>query len=137
MNPGDVLPHEPPMLMLTSVEHCDETRVHCRSLIQEDNPCLSDGIFPAYGGLELLAQASGVLLGKISRQNNPELGAIVQVKHFELNDISIPPGSLVDIHASFLGGSDEAAQFEGRVYFDSHQFFEGRLMIALLEENPD
>jgi predicted hotdog family 3-hydroxylacyl-ACP dehydratase len=58
-----LLPHRPPMLMLTTMLEQDADSVHCSSVIAATNPLLSDGLFPVMGGVELLAQAAGTLFG--------------------------------------------------------------------------
>ena len=79
-----LLPHRPPMLMLTATLAQDSDSVHCTSVIAAHNPLLRDGLFPATGGVELLAQAAGTLLGSRAPGNATRPGAIVQVKSFRV-----------------------------------------------------
>ena len=128
----ELLPHRPPMLMLTATLAQDSDSVHCTSVIAAHNPLLRDGLFPATGGVELLAQAAGTLLGSRAPGNATRPGAIVQVKSFRVEQLDIPVGTELHIHARYQAGTAEAALFEGEVRFNEQCFFTGTLMIALL-----
>ena len=134
-NPGDLLPHQAPMLMLSAVQQYDDEQIRCISRIEKNNPLLSQGHFPCTGGLELLAQACGVLLGIKHPGLEVRPGAIVQVKSFQVSNAAIPAGSALQIQAFFRGGNAEAALFDGHVSFNTDQIFQGSLMIALLPED--
>jgi len=121
-----LLPHRPPMLMLTTLLAQDTDSVHCISVIDAYNPLLRDGLFPATGGVELLAQAAGTLLGARTPDKTTRPGAIVQVKSFQVEQLDM------HIHARYQAGTAEAALFEGEVTFGEQCFFTGTLMIALL-----
>ena len=135
INFEQLLPHRPPMLMLTAILEQESDSVHCSSVIDAQNPLLSDGLFPVTGGLELLAQAAGTLLGVRAADNAARPGAIVQVKSFQAEPLDIPVGAELHIHARYQAGTAEAALFEGEVMFGEHRFFTGTLMIALLPED--
>ena len=130
-----LLPHRPPMLMLTAILEQESDSVHCTSMIDTQNPLLSDGLFPVTGGLELLAQAAGTLLGVRAPDNAARPGAIVQVKSFQAEPLDIPVGAELHIHARYQAGTAEAALFEGEVMFGKQRFFTGTLIIALLPED--
>lgn len=130
-----LLPHRPPMLMLSTILEQDSDSVHCTSVIDAHNPLLSDGLFPVAGGVELLAQAAGILFGARAPGNATRPGAIVQVKSFQVTPLDIPVGAELHIHARYQAGTVEAALFEGEVMFGEHRFFTGTLMIALLPED--
>ena len=108
--------------------------MHCSSVIDAHNPLLHDGLFPATGGVELLAQAAGTLLGARAPDNTTRPGAIVQVKSFQVEPLDIPVGTELHIHARYQAGTTEAALFEGEVFSGEQRFFTGTLMIALLPE---
>jgi predicted hotdog family 3-hydroxylacyl-ACP dehydratase len=135
INFEQLLPHRPPMLMLTAILEQESDSVHCSSVIEAQNPLLSDGLFPVTGGLELLAQAAGTLLGVRAADNAARPGAIVQVKSFQAEPLDIPVGAELHIHARYQAGTAEAALFEGEVMFGEQRFFTGTLMIALLPED--
>jgi len=127
-----LLPHRPPMLMLTTLLAQDTDSVRCTSVIDANNPLLRDGLFPVTGGVELLAQAAGTLLGARTSDKTARPGVIVQVKSFQVEQLDIPVGAELHIHARYQAGTAEAAFFEGEVTFGEQRFFTGTLMIALL-----
>ena len=110
----------------------DTDSVHCSSVIDAHNPLLHDGLFPVMGGVELLAQAAGTLLGGRAPGNAARPGAIVQIKSFQLEPLDIPVGTELHIHARYQAGTAEAALFEGEVLSGERCFFTGTLMIAFL-----
>jgi len=132
INFEQLLPHRPPMLMLTAILEQESDSVHCSSVIEAQNPLLSDGLFPVTGGLELLAQAAGTLLGVRAADNAARPGAIVQVKSFQVEPLDITAGTELHIHARYQAGTADAALFEGEVLSGERRFFTGTLMIALL-----
>lgn len=126
-----LLPHRPPMLMLTAILAQDKDSVYCTSVIGADNPLLRNGLFPVTGGIELLAQAAGTLLGARASGDPARPGAIVQVKSFRVEQADIPVDAELHIHARYQAGTAEAALFEGEVTLGERCFFSGSLMIAL------
>jgi len=132
-----LLPHRAPMLMLTRVLSSDNDRTHCLSIIQANNPLLRADLFPVSGGIELLAQAGGTLLGgRLQNTAGQPGGAIVQIKTFQLAALRIPVGAEIHIHARYLAGTADAALFEGEASYHAQQFFHGTLMLAALPPAP-
>lgn len=130
-----LLPHRPPMLMLTRLLAQEVNYAHCISVIDATNPLVQDGIFPSAGGIELVAQTAGVLIGSRLPGSPTRQGVIVQIKTFQIEPVCIPVGAELDIHARYVAGSPDAAIFEGEVVFGERCFFTGRLMIAFLDGN--
>lgn len=132
--PGRYLPHRPPMLMVSGVLARHEQSIECVSIIGPRNPLLVGGRFPPIGGLELVAQAAGVLLG-FRRAGQPvRPGVIVQVKRFSLDPAEIAVGSELHIHVRVQAGGPDAALVEGEAVFADRQFFSAMLMLALLPD---
>ena len=129
------LPHRAPMLMLTEVVQQQADNIHCRGIIRADNPMLEHGQFPATAAIEPLAQAAGLLLGERTPGEASRPGAIVQIKTFQAEVISIPIGAEIQVHARYLAGSADAAMFEGEVSMGSQTILSAELMIALLPED--
>lgn len=128
------LPHSKPMLMLSNILQQDERTIHCTSIIETQNPLLVDSCFPAMGGLELLAQASGVLLAFDKSGLPPRPGVIARIKALQLFETPIPVDAEVHIHASFIAGNLDAALVEGHVVHNGQQFCRGSLMLATLSD---
>jgi predicted hotdog family 3-hydroxylacyl-ACP dehydratase len=135
LDPQRQLPHRPPMLMVNEIIECNQERIECTALIQPDNPLLVEGLFPTIGGIELLAQASGILLA--TREGHDKAarpGAIGQIKTFQAYEASVAVGSCLNIEATFYAGNAAAAIFTGKVTMQQKTIFSGTLMIALLAE---
>jgi len=113
-----MLPHRKPMLMISEVLSYDDKQLIASSLIDVSNPLLQGGKFPGYGCLELLAQASGLFLGLRSTNENANAapGAIVSVRDMEVMQSWLLIDKSMQVETNFLGGSDRAAMFQGKVY---------------------
>ena len=126
------LPQGRPMRMVSAVLDYDARRIRSRCRIEADNPLLENGLFPVRGGLELLAQTSGLLLGLAQHAAERRVAGIVQVKSFLLEAVDIPVTADCIVQARLLGGGLDAAQFEGEAYYNEQEFFSGTLMLAQL-----
>lgn len=126
------LPHRRPMRMVSEVLDCDAQQIRCRCHIASNNPLLESDSFPVRGGLELLAQSSGLLLGLAQQDREQRVAGIVQVKSFRLHAVHIPVAADCIVQARLLGGGPGAAQFEGEAYYNEQEFFAGTLMLAQL-----
>ena len=126
------LPQGRPMRMVSAVLDYDARRIRSRCRIEADNPLLENGLFPVRGGLELLAQTSGLLLGLAQHAAERRVAGIVQVKSFRLEAVDIPVTADCIVQARLLAGSLDAAQFEGEAYYNEQLFFAGTLMLAKL-----
>lgn len=126
------LPQRRPMRMVSAVLDYDARQIRSRCRIEADNPLLENGLFPVRGGLELLAQTSGLLLGLAQHAAERRVAGIVKVKSFRLEAVDIPVAADCIVQARLLAGSLEAAQFEGEAYYNEQLFFAGTLMLAQL-----
>lgn len=133
IDPTELLPHAPPMLMVTDVIAHDEKTIHCRCHIAADNPLLVDGLLPAHCGIELLAQGSGLLLGLQHRQGKPG-GAIAAVRSFNVNPKAVASGDVIDVHSRFIGGTQDAALFEGEARLGEHDWCSASIMLVTTAE---
>lgn len=138
IEPGDWLPHSGPMLMLSEVISHDKQSIRCTSKIQLDNPLLVEDKFPEIGGIELFAQAAGLLFGvrkaDTEQESDKRPGAVIQIKSFALQAADIGIGDELDIIADYIGGSQDAVMIEGEVRFQNKSIFTGSLMIALFKD---
>ena len=145
-NIESLLPHSPPMRMVTEIKNISETSIEVAGKIQADNPFLHDGYFPCAAGIEFLAQAAGILMGIKCKDSilksdqhildqylSAKPGAIVSLKSFELFDMKIPEGAELFSSANYLGGMDRAAIIEGDVFYQKEPICKGSLMIVLFQ----
>ena len=129
-----MLPHRAPMLMLSKILLQGKRSIHCSSIIETQNPLLVDGYFPPLGGLELLAQASGVMLGESKTNQETSVGVIARIKSLQILEMAIPVGAELHIHAKLMAGNLDAAMIEGHVLFNERTFCSGTMMLATLSD---
>ena len=128
-----MLPHQKPMLMVSEIVTHDDQTLTARATIDEDNPLLESGRFPGHGGLELLAQASGLFLGvRFAGEARP--GAIVSVRDMQVHSPWIEANESVTIETRFLGGSESAAMFQGQVIHQQSVVMEAMLTVSSFPE---
>ena len=128
-----MLPHQKPMLMVSEIVTHDDQTLTARATIDEDNPLLESGRFPGHGGLELLAQASGLFLGvRFAGEARP--GAIVSVRDMQVHSPWIEANESVTIESRFLGGSESAAMFQGQVIHQQSVVMEAMLTVSSFPE---
>lgn len=132
-----LLPHREPMLMISDIMEMNQESIICCSHIQQNNPFLEEGMLPTYVGLELVAQASGLHLAMAQQDHalkTPKAGAIVAVRDMKLSDVKINSGASLKVCSTFLGGSQQAAMFEGSVFLGAQEVCTVKVTIAALEE---
>jgi len=128
-----MLPHQRPMLMVSEIMAHDDQTLTAQAMIEADNPLLVEGMFPGHGGLELLAQASGLFLGlQFAGEARP--GAIVSVRDMQIHTPRLSVNDSLTIETRFLGGSESAAMFQGRVMHHQSVVMEAMLTVSSFPE---
>lgn len=131
-----MLPHRKPMLMISKLLDYDDQKLSAQAVIHEDNPLLESGMLPGHAALELVAQASGLFLGlNLSGEAKP--GAIVSVRDMQVHTPWIACGESLMIETQFLGGSESAAMFQGRVMHDQTLVLETTLTVSSFSEGAE
>ncbi len=70
-----LLPHRPPMLLLTTVLSVDEERACCEAAVSEEMPFIDrQGNLPGWVGIELMAQTIAVWGGQHAKSENRAVG---------------------------------------------------------------
>lgn len=130
-----MLPHRKPMLMISEVLSYHDEQLIASSLVDVSNPLLQAGKFPGYGCLELLAQASGLFLGlRSDGKASAAPGAIVSVRDMEVMRSWLLIDTPMHIETNFLGGSDRAAMFQGKVYQADKVVMQATLTVSSFPE---
>jgi len=134
-NIADLLPHREPMLMISNVLKVSEEGISCCSNIEKNNPFLEQKLLPSFVALELVAQASGLFLALTASNapaEEPKAGAIVAVRDMKLSNVKVHQGVSLKVCSTFLGGSLQAAMFEGIVFLDEQEVCAVKVTIASL-----
>lgn len=106
MNPwpvNEVLPHSGQMILLDEVLACDDDQVVCvRTIRRGDAFVADDGSFPAWAGVELMAQAIAAWAGCHERDaGHPvRLGFLLGARGYTCNADSFPEGTTLRIEAT-------------------------------------
>ena len=128
-----MLPHQKPMRMVSEIVAHNDDSLTATAIIDDDNPLLEQGAFPGHAALELLAQASGLFLGlRFAGETRP--GAIVSIRNMQVHTPQLNVGKALTIETRFLGGSETAAMFQGRVISDETVAMEAMLTVSSFPE---
>jgi len=128
-----MLPHRKPMLLVSEVLTYNAHGLTALASIHDDNPLLELGQFPGHAALEMLAQASGLLLGlRCAGEVRP--GAIVSVRDMQVHVARLFPGDQMKIETNFLGGIESAAMFKGAVMQGETPVLEATLTLSQFPE---
>ncbi|MDQ6991760.1 MAG: hypothetical protein Q9M11_08530 [Mariprofundaceae bacterium] len=118
------------MLMISEVLSYDKQQLKALSLIDPVNPLLQQGRFPGYAALELVAQASGLFLGLNMDGDGTTPGAIVSIRDLDIFKVWLAIDDVMHIKTIFLGGSEQAAMFQGSVYQSDKLVFKSTLIVS-------
>lgn len=124
-----MLPHRPPLLMISGIIEHDADGLTATGRVDRDNPLLQDGALPGHAGLEMIAQASGVWLG-LSRKGEAGPGAIVTVRDMRVHLSWLDGEKEIIVKSSFMGGDERAAMFHGTVFVKGDVAVEATIMVG-------
>ena len=83
-----LLPQQPPFVMVGNILSCDETITRCNYTIAADNLFCEEGLFTAPGLIEHVAQTAAARLGFINlyvnKADSVQVGYIGAIKDFEI-----------------------------------------------------
>ena len=110
----DLLPHEPPMILLDRVVAHDEDFIHATVTIRKGAPFFADGEIPSYIALEYMAQAVGAWNGLQARQHHkkPKLGFLIGSRRLTLDIPSFKEGLALDVYGQAVYKDKEMASFD-------------------------
>ena len=110
----DLLPHEPPMILLDRVVAYDEDFIHATVTIRKGAPFFADGEIPSYIALECMAQAVGAWNGLQARQHHkkPKLGFLIGSRRLTLDIPSFKEGLALDVYGQAVYKDKEMASFD-------------------------
>jgi predicted hotdog family 3-hydroxylacyl-ACP dehydratase len=124
-----MLPHRRPMLMVGQVLERSDRRLITTTRIDKNNPLLEDNRLPGHAGLELIAQASGLLLG-LTCKGGTRPGAIVAIRGMQVSMPWLELSAQITIETEILGGGEDAAMFYGRVILNGDTAVEATITVS-------
>lgn len=102
-NIAELVPHSGNMLLIDQVLAWDIEQVTTQLTVKADGLFnQADGSYPAYVGIELMAQTIAAYAGQRARQQGlpVELGFLLGTRRFETNVECLPLGSVLTIRAT-------------------------------------
>jgi predicted hotdog family 3-hydroxylacyl-ACP dehydratase len=113
----DLVPHQPPMLLLDALRSCAEDSVTCTVTIRPDSMFAEghDGErrVPAVVGLEYMAQSVAVYAGLTARRAGrpPRIGFLIGCRELRLEVEGFSVGDTLDVEVRRLWGESDLGSF--------------------------
>lgn len=97
---ADLVPHDPPMVLIDRVISHTEDFIHCQTIIKADSPFLHDGAVPSYVAMEYMAQTIAAWNGLMAQQQgeDPKIGYLLGARRLDINIPSFKVGDVLDIY---------------------------------------
>ena len=120
LNVAELLPHEPPMVLIDRVFAFRDDFIHGQVTIQRDSPFCQDGFVPSYVSIEYMAQTVGIWNGLIAKRmgKRPEVGFLLGSRRMNLDVPAFKVGDVLDIFAKPIYVDGEMASFESWIERD-------------------
>lgn len=101
---SEVLPHEPPMVLLDRIVAFEPSTLVAEVDIREDSPFCGDGGVPGWVGIEYMAQAVAAHAGCEARQRGepPSIGYLLGTRAYRCNTPTFAIGETVRITVESL-----------------------------------
>lgn len=128
---SEMLPHRPPMLLLTAVDHADAEAIVCRVQLEEGAAFVREGRAGAHVAIEYMAQAVAAFAGSRSlAEGRPvEVGYLIGARDvtFEVDWLYV--GDELTVEARRVWGDDVLGSFNCRVSRAGAPIAEGSLNV--------
>lgn len=99
---AELLPHQPPMILLDRVIDCDGESLEAELALTADSPFCVGGRVGAWVGLEYMAQAVGALAGAQARLagKEPRVGLLLGTREYQAQVPFFTEGSVLRVRAT-------------------------------------
>ena len=135
LTPAELLPHKPPMLLLTSCSTADGERVTARCTVGEQCRLfqLPDGRYGTWMLIELMAQTVGIYAGLKNRAagSAPRIGFLLGTRKFNVHTQYLAEGDVIDLSAEYIFYADSGlpSQFDCRAYIAGREIASANLTV--------
>jgi len=112
---SDLLPHEPPMVLLDHIEDCGSDYVTTKIVIEKTSPFFVKNCgVRSYVGIEYMAQTCGVFAGLQSKEHdNPiSLGFLLGTRNFNVKKPWFKLGESLYIHVKEIFRQEQMGVFD-------------------------
>ncbi len=109
----ELVPHDPPMMLLERLSRADDDTCTCHLTIREDDAFFENGAVPAFVGVEYMAQAVAAFAGYRARQKRrpPNVGFLLGSTKFSTTQNEFPLGQNLRVEVIKSWGDDELMNF--------------------------
>ena len=109
-----VLPHDPPMILIDRIEEAGAETVTCTVTLRPDSPFVENGWVSAVVATEYMAQTVAAWAGLQARQKGKPVrtGYVIGARRIRLEVDSFRPGDKLTVKARRVWGDDILGQFE-------------------------
>lgn len=118
--PAQLLPQEPPMVLIDEVVAWRGGSVTCRARLRHGQPFVVSGRASALVLLEYMAQAAGCNAGLAARERGDRIavGLLLGTRELELGTTRLSVDDELEIHARHVFGDERLGSFECEVRRD-------------------
>ena len=101
---SELLPHDPPMVLLDRVVSCDDTTLVAEVTIRPDSIFCDESGVPAWVGIEYMAQAVAAHAGAMARLRGdpPSIGYLLGTRSYQCSMAVYPIGETLTVHIEAL-----------------------------------
>lgn len=114
----DLLPHDPPMILVDELISFEPTGVLVRARIREGQPWAREGRVSPTFCIEYMAQAVGCYAGMTARARGQDvrIGFLLGTRELTLEADSLYVGDLLTISAKHVFGDEKLGSFECEIH---------------------
>ncbi len=135
---AEILPHNPPMILLDRVEEASDEEATCSLTLAPGSPFVEQGSVPAVVATEYMAQSVAAYAGvKAHRKGDPvRAGYVIGAQTIDLAVDSFWVAQTLVIHARRIWGDDSLGKFECSVTCDGDRVAEAVLTVFQGDIDP-
>lgn len=127
----DLVPHDPPMVLLDSIAKVDEDELVASLTIRPGLPFFADGGIPSYVGIEYIAQAVSAFSGHQARLKGEavRIGFLLGTRKLDLLHPVFAEGARLQVTVRPLFNDGQMAVFDGTVSADGKDIVMARVNV--------
>lgn len=127
---SELLPHEPPMVLLDSIQEIAPGRVLAQVCFTEGAPQSTPEGVPSAWGLEMIAQAAALLVVTSAGRQGCTQGRVIKVARFKANQHFLPVATRLNVEVTQIVASESGVYlFEGSVTVGDSRLVEAALTL--------
>lgn len=127
----DLVPHDPPMVLIDQAITCQDSFIHCQVSIRETSPFCCEGSVPSYIAMEYMAQTIAVWSGIRAKQENknPSIGFLLGARRLELYVPGFKVGDVLDVYGKVQYMDGEMGSFDSWIDIKGKRVVNARMNV--------